>query len=70
MFKIIIKIFLLVILISIMNKQAIAISGEEITTKVSQWLTNEGVKGTPVFSKNTFYKDCYNEIEIKKMYQN
>ena len=70
MFKMIIKIFLFVTLISIINKQAIAISGEEISTKVSQWLTNEGIKGTPVFSKNTFYKDCNNEIEIKKMYQN
>ena len=70
MFKVIIKNFLFVILISIINKQAIAISGEEISTKVSQWLTNEGIKGTPVFSKNTFYKDCINEIEIKRMFQN
>ena len=70
MLKVIIKNFLLVILISIINKQAIAISGEEISTKVSQWLTNEGIKGTPVFSKNTFYKDCINEIEIKRMFQN
>ena len=68
MFKIIIKTFLLVILISIINKQAVAISGEEITTKVSEWLTREGIEGTPVFSKNSFYKDCNNEIEIKKMF--
>ena len=70
MVKIIIKNFLLVILISIMNNQAIAITGQEISTKVSQWLTNEGIEGTPVFSKNSFYKDCNNEIEIKKMFQN
>ena len=70
MFKVIIKNLLLVILISIINKQAIAISGEEISTKVSQWLINKGVKGTPVFSKNSFYKDCKNEIEIKKVFQN
>ena len=69
MFKIIIKKFLLVILISILNKQAIAITGKEISTKVSQWLTKEGVEGIPVFSKNSFYKDCNNEIEIKKMFQ-
>ena len=69
MVKIIIKNFLLVILISIMNKQAIAITGEEISTKVSEWLTKEGIEGTPVFSKNSFYKDCHNEIEIKKMFQ-
>ena len=70
MFKVIIKNFLLVILISITNKQAIAISGEEISAKVSQWLIKEGIKATPVFSKNTFYKDCNNEIEIKKVFQN
>ena len=70
MFKIIIKNFLLIILISIMNKQAIAITGEEISTKVSEWLNKEGIEGIPVFSKNSFYKDCNNEIEIKKMFQN
>jgi len=70
MFKVIIKNFLLVILIPIINKQAIAISGEEISTKVSEWLIKEGIKGTPIFSKNSFYKDCNNEIEIKKMFQN
>ena len=70
MFKVIIKNFLLVILISIINKQSIAISGEEISTKVSEWLIKEGIKGTPIFSKNSFYKDCNNEIEIKKMFQN
>ena len=56
MFKVIIKNILLVILISITNKQAIAISGEEISAKVSQWLIKEGIKATPVFPKNTFYK--------------
>ncbi len=70
MFKIIIKNFLLVILISILNKQAIAITGEEISTKVSQWLTKKGIEGIPVFSKKSFYKDCNNEIEIKKIFQN
>ena len=70
MFKVIIKNFLLVILFSIINKQAVAITGEEIISKVSQWLTKEGIKGTPVFSKNSLYRDCNNEIEIKKMFQN
>ena len=70
MFKMILKNFLLVLLIVIINSQAIAITGEEISAKVSQWLTKEGIKGTPVFSKNSFYKDCNDEIEIKKMFQN
>ncbi len=70
MFKMIIKNFLLVILITIINQQAIAITGEEISKKVSKWLTKEGIKGTPVFSRNASYKDCNNEIEIKKLFQN
>jgi len=52
-----------------MNKQAIAITGEEISIKVSHWLTKEGIAGTPIFSKNSFYKDCNDQIEIKKMFQ-
>ena len=55
MFIMIIKKFVLVILIFLINKQATAITGEEISAKVSQWLLKEGIKGTPVFSKNTFY---------------
>ena len=70
MFIMIIKNFLLVILIFLINKQATAITGEEISSKVSQWLIKEGIKGTPVFSKNTFYEDCNDEIEIKKVFQN
>ena len=70
MFKIILINFVWIILISIINKQAIAITGKEISLKVSHWLTQEGIKGTPVFSKNTFFKDCSNEIEIKKVFQN
>ena len=62
MFKMIIKNFLLVILITIINQQAIAITGEEISKKVSKWLTKEGITGTPVFSRNASYKDCNNEI--------
>ena len=49
MFKIILKNFVWIILISIINKQAIAITGKEISAKVSHWLTKEGIKGTPVF---------------------
>ena len=56
------KIFFWFILISLINKQTLAISGEEITTKVSQWLTKEGINGTPDFSKNIHFKDCKNKI--------
>ena len=70
MLKIILKICLLIAVIYLTNKQAVAISGNEISAKVSQWLAKEGVVGTPVFSKNTFFKDCSNKIEIKKMFKN
>ena len=70
MYKITLKNFIWIILISIINKQAIAITGKEISTKVSQWLTKEGIQGSPVFSKNTFFRDCSSEIKIKKVFQN
>ena len=70
MFSTKIKFFLFLILISLINKQAIAITGEEISAKVSKWLTEEGIEGTPIFPKNSIYKDCNDEIKIKKMFQN
>ena len=59
-----------IIPICLINNQAMAISGQEISEKVSLWLTKEGIKGSPVFSKNSVFKDCNKEIIIKKMYQN
>ena len=70
MFKMIIKNFSWIVLIFIINNKAFAITGEEISAKVSHWLTKEGIKGNPVFSKKSFYKDCNNKIEIKKMFHN
>ena len=70
MFSIKIKFFLSLILISLINKQAIAITGEEISAKVSKWLTKEGIEGIPIFSKNSIYNDCNDKIKIKKMFQN
>jgi flagella basal body P-ring formation protein FlgA len=69
-FKISSKQFFCTILICFLNKQALAITGEEISGKVSDWLTKKGINGTPVFSKNSYFKDCNNKIEIKKMFQN
>ncbi len=69
MFKIIFETFFYIILIFIINKQAVAISGEEISAKVSDWLVKEGVNGTPVFSKNSFFKNCNDEIKIEKFFK-
>ena len=53
-----------------LSKYSIAITGKEISEKVSEWLISEGVNGRPVFSKTSIYKDCINNIEIKKIYKN
>ena len=63
------KNFLLIILIYLINKQAFAITGEEISSKVSNWLIKEGVSGIPVFSKNASFNDCKNGIEITKLFK-
>ena len=70
MIKIILKKIFWFILICLINKQSFAISGEEVSIKVSQWLTKEGIKGAPVFSKNIHFKDCENKINIKKVFDN
>ena len=70
MLSTIIKTLFWIILISLINKQAVAISGHEISEKVSYWLSKEGVTGSPIFSKNRFFKDCNSKIQIKKMFQN
>ena len=59
-----------ILLIFLINKQAVAISGQEISQKVLHWLTNEGIKGSPIFSSNSVFKDCNKNIEIKKVFQN
>ncbi len=68
MIKIIIKSFFWIILMCLINKQTFAISGEEISTKVSGWLNKKGINGIPVFSKNSHFKDCENKIAIKKVF--
>ena len=67
--KILLKTFW-IILVCFINNQSMAITGKEISAKVTEWLAIKGVKGTPIFSKNSSFRDCKNEIEIKKMYQN
>ena len=63
------KNFLLIVLIYLINKPVHAITGEEISSKVSKWLIKEGVSGTPIFSKNTSFNDCKNGIEITKLFK-
>ena len=63
--------YLLIFLAGILfSKSTIAITGKDISEKVSEWLVSEGVNGKPVFSKTSVYKDCKNKLEIKKIYNN
>ena len=44
----------------------LAISGKEISSKVSNWLSSNGILGTPIFSDSRIYKDCNQKLEISK----
>ena len=70
MFKITFKYFLTVLTITLLSKPTIALTGKDISEIVSDWLVSEGVNGKPVFSNSSVYKDCNNNLEIKKIYNN
>ena len=70
MFKLFSKYLLIFLVGTLFSKSTIAITGKDISEKVSEWLVSEGVNGKPVFSKTSVYKDCKNNLEIKKMYNN
>ena len=53
-----------------MSKPTIAITGKDISELVADWLVSEGVNGKPVFSNTSVYKDCNNNLEIIKIYNN
>ncbi len=58
MFRIFCRYFFAVLVVTLLNKPTIAITGKDISEKVSEWLVTEGVNGKPVFSKTSVYKDC------------
>ena len=70
MFKLFSKFILIFLVGTLFSKSTIAITGKDISEKVSEWLVSEGVNGKPVFSKTSVYKDCKNNLEIKKIYNN
>ena len=70
MLRIILKQLFLVFCICLANKQAVAITGEEISAKVSDWLIKEGINGKPIFSKNSSFNDCKTQIEIARIFKN
>ena len=50
MFKIFSKYLLTVLAVTLLSKPTMAITGKDISEKVSEWLVSEGVNGKPVFS--------------------
>jgi flagella basal body P-ring formation protein FlgA len=52
------------------SKQAIALSGEDISKKISEWLITENVSGEPIFSKKSIYKDCSNDLKMTRPFHN
>ena len=60
------RICILVAILIFHSNVALAISGKEISTQVSDWLSVNGVSGKPIFSDNRIYKDCDQKLQISK----
>ena len=65
MLKTLYKLIIVILGVFSLSKPSTAITGKEISDKVSKWLLTEGVTGKPIFSNTRIYKDCKNDIQIK-----
>ena len=70
MFIVMFKFSLIFLSTLFVSKQAIALSGEDISKKISEWLITENVSGKPIFSKKSIYKDCSNDLKMTRPFQN
>jgi flagella basal body P-ring formation protein FlgA len=61
---------LTILAILTLSNETIAISGKDISEKISSWLLIEGIQGKPLFSKTSVFKDCGSDIQINKTYNN
>jgi flagella basal body P-ring formation protein FlgA len=68
-FKKKIRYLLIIISIICVCKDSLALSGKDITEKISEWLLLEGVAGEPIFSKTSIYKDCSSNFQITKVFK-
>ena len=62
------KILMSILFVSILSQTSMALTGEEISNQVDQWLLEEKVKGKSVFAKNIVFKDCKNDLKISKLF--
>ena len=60
------KILILKTILTFFSNFTFALSGKEISTQVSNWLSSKGVLGQPIFSGNRIYKDCDQKLQISK----
>jgi len=60
------KIIILTTILTSYSNFTFALSGQEISTQVSKWLSSKGVSGRPIFSDNRIYKDCDQKLQISK----
>jgi len=68
-FKTFFKYLLIFLSITFINKETEAITGKDISHKISEWLLLEGISGEPVFSKKSVYKDCSSELQITRPFK-
>ena len=60
------KILILTTILISFSNFTFALSGKEISTQVSNWLSSKGVLGQPIFSGKRIYKDCDQKLLIGK----
>ena len=69
MFRQIFKYLLIFLTITLVSKESFALSGKDISEKISEWLLLEGVRGKPIFSKTSVYKNCLSDLKITKVFE-
>ena len=67
MFNLSLKFLLFISFISLQSYTSVALTGKEISNQVDQWLLKEGVVGKSIFAKNIIYKDCKNDLKIRRL---
>jgi len=62
------KYFIILFILVILNNNAFAISGHDISNKISDWLETEGISGEPIFSKSRIFNKCDTDLKISKLF--
>ncbi len=70
MHKITLKYLSIIFCIIFISQNCLAITGKDISNRISEWLLLEGVEGKPIFSKTKRYKDCKSDYKISKTFNN